>query len=152
MWYNSSPLQDIRLRNLSDVELDLSRSLKVKCDDVLGLAIHGFLLTYSNHLSNSHHLVLIATQNVFFYLLPLGPNYEKSQVHQMTLNAKRPYVPVICWAIVNKTQISLRFALPLLLFQIIEVFDFSIEYNGKCAIVEKKSLKHQELKMSKIPM
>ena len=44
---NSVPLQDIRLQNLSDLEFHLSRSLKVKCDDVIGLAIHGFLLTYT---------------------------------------------------------------------------------------------------------
>ncbi len=47
IWPNSAPLQDIRLQNLSDLEFDLSRSLKVKCDDVIGLAIHGFLLTYT---------------------------------------------------------------------------------------------------------
>ncbi len=47
IWPKSAPLQDIRLRNLSDLEFDLSRSLKVKCDDVIGLAIHGFLLTYT---------------------------------------------------------------------------------------------------------
>ncbi len=44
IWPNSAPLQDIRLQNLSDLEFDLSRSLKVKCDDVIGLVIHGFLL------------------------------------------------------------------------------------------------------------
>ncbi len=47
IWPNSAPLQDIRLQNLSDLEFDLSRSLKVKCDDVIGLAIYGFLLTYT---------------------------------------------------------------------------------------------------------
>ena len=46
IWPNTASLQDIRLRNLSDLEFDISRSLKVKCDDVMGLAIHGFLLTY----------------------------------------------------------------------------------------------------------
>ncbi len=46
-WPSSAPLQDRRLRNMSDLEFDLSRSLKVKCDDVIGLAIHGFLLTYT---------------------------------------------------------------------------------------------------------
>ncbi len=55
IWPNSAPLQDINLQNgsdleydqnVSDLEYDLSRSLKVKCDDVIGLAIDGFLLTY----------------------------------------------------------------------------------------------------------
>ncbi len=32
--------------NVNDLEFDLSRSLKVKCDDVTGLDMHGFLLTY----------------------------------------------------------------------------------------------------------
>ncbi len=45
IWPNSSPLQDKRLQNLSDLEFDLSRSLKVKCDDVIGLVIiRGYLL------------------------------------------------------------------------------------------------------------
>ncbi len=35
---------------------------------------------YSNQMSNSHHLALITTQNVFSYLLSLGPSYGKSQV------------------------------------------------------------------------
>ncbi len=46
IWPNSASLQDIRLRNLSDHNFDLSRSLKVKCD-VIGLAIHGFPFTYT---------------------------------------------------------------------------------------------------------
>ena len=38
---------------------------------------------YSNCMSISHRLALIATQNVFSYLLSLGTNYEKSNVHWM---------------------------------------------------------------------
>ncbi len=34
----SAPFQDIRLRNLSDPDFDLSRSLKVICDDAIGLS------------------------------------------------------------------------------------------------------------------
>ncbi len=85
---NSAPLRDItciRLQNLGDLEFDLSRSLKVICDSVIGLPICFPIDIYNNHMSNSHHLALIATQNVFFsYVLSLGPNYEKSQVHQIT--------------------------------------------------------------------
>ncbi len=44
---NSAPLQDIRLCNQSDFKFDLSRSLKVKCDDVIELAIHSFLFIYT---------------------------------------------------------------------------------------------------------
>ncbi len=47
IWPNSAPLQDIRLPNQSDLELDLSRSLKVKCDDGIRLAIDGFLFVYA---------------------------------------------------------------------------------------------------------
>ena len=43
---NSAPLGDIRLRNLNDLEFNLSRSLKVICDDVIGLYIYAFLLIY----------------------------------------------------------------------------------------------------------
>ena len=41
IWPNSAPLLDIRLRNLGDLDFDLSRSLKIKCDDIIGLVIHG---------------------------------------------------------------------------------------------------------------
>ncbi len=39
---NSAPLRyyDIRFLNLSDLEFDLSSSLKVKCDSVIGLPIY----------------------------------------------------------------------------------------------------------------
>ncbi len=43
IWPNSAPLQDIRLQNLSDLEFYLLRSLKVKCDGVIGLPIYAFL-------------------------------------------------------------------------------------------------------------
>ena len=35
IWTNSAPLQDIRLSNLSDLNFDLSRSVKVRCDGVI---------------------------------------------------------------------------------------------------------------------
>ncbi len=35
IWPNSPPLPDIRLSNVSDLEFDLSRSLKVKCDSII---------------------------------------------------------------------------------------------------------------------
>ena len=78
---NSALLQDTRLRNLNDLEFDLSRSLKVKCDGVIRLYIWFPIDVYSNRMSVSHRLAVIATRNVFSYLLSLGPNYEKSKVH-----------------------------------------------------------------------
>ncbi len=41
---------------------------------------------YSNHMSNSHRLALIAAQKVFSYLLSLGPNYENRKCTEWTLN------------------------------------------------------------------
>ncbi len=63
IWPNSAPLQDTgtKLRNLSDFDFDLSRSLKVKCNGVIGLYIYGFPLIYmSNRMSISHRLAVIA--------------------------------------------------------------------------------------------
>ncbi len=63
--YGLAPLQDIRLRNLSDLELDLSRSLKVICDDVIGLPIYAFLLMFNSKLwPNSAPSQDIRLQNV----------------------------------------------------------------------------------------
>ena len=47
----------------------------------------------------------------------------------MTLNAKRPKVPLICWITTHESQITLHFAPRLLVFLIIEVFDFSNQHN-----------------------
>ncbi len=47
---NSAPLRDIRHRNLSDLDFDLSRSLKVKSDGVIGLPIYGFLLMVNSNI------------------------------------------------------------------------------------------------------
>ncbi len=46
VWPNSASLQYTKLRNLSDLNFDLSRSLKVKCDGIIGLPIYSFLLIY----------------------------------------------------------------------------------------------------------
>ncbi len=46
MDHNSAHSQDIRLQNLSDLEFDLSWSLKVKGDGDIGLPIYGFLLFF----------------------------------------------------------------------------------------------------------
>ena len=47
---NCAPLRDIRLQNLSDLDLDLSRSLKVKCVSAIGLPIYGFLLMFNSNM------------------------------------------------------------------------------------------------------
>ncbi len=69
----------------------------------------------------------------------------------MTLNTKRPKVLYICWISTHESQISLGFALRSLVFQIIEVFDFSIGYNGEFEIFEKKSFKIGNSKFKKSP-
>ncbi len=48
--YGLAPLQDIRLRNLSNLEVDLSSSIKVICDDVIGLPTYAFLLMFNSNL------------------------------------------------------------------------------------------------------
>ncbi len=35
VWHNSAPLQDIRLQNVSDLEFELPRSLKVKFNNFI---------------------------------------------------------------------------------------------------------------------
>ncbi len=51
---NSAPLRDIRLGNLGVLDFDLSRSLRIKGDGVIGLLIYGFLLmVHSNLWPNS---------------------------------------------------------------------------------------------------
>ena len=45
IWPDSAPLQDIRLRNQSDLEFDLSMSLKFKCDGVNGLSIYADMVS-----------------------------------------------------------------------------------------------------------
>ena len=73
LWPNSSaPAQNIRHRNLSDLECDLSRALKVKCDSVIGLPIYAFLSVFNiNIWPNSAPLQDIRLQNLSeleFYL------------------------------------------------------------------------------------
>ncbi len=48
IWPNSALLRDIRLRNMSHPEFDLSRSPRVKCDSVFGLAIYAFSLMFNS--------------------------------------------------------------------------------------------------------
>ncbi len=50
IWPNSAPLWYIRLRNVSDLEFDLWRSLKVKCDYVIGLYLYAFLLMFKSNI------------------------------------------------------------------------------------------------------
>ena len=52
IWPNSAPLQDTRLRNLSDIDFDLSRSLKVKSDG-------------GNTRSKIHHIYSLQPQKQF---------------------------------------------------------------------------------------
>ena len=47
---NLVPLRDIRPQNISDLDFDLSRSLKVKCDGALALPIYGFLLMVNSNI------------------------------------------------------------------------------------------------------
>ncbi len=46
---NSARVREIRLWKPSDLDVDLSRSLKDKCDGVIGLPIHCFLLIVNSN-------------------------------------------------------------------------------------------------------
>ncbi len=50
LWPNSAPLRDERLQNLGELDFDLSRSPKVKCDGAFGLPIYGFLLIFNSNI------------------------------------------------------------------------------------------------------
>ena len=47
---NSVRLRDMRLRNLSDLDFDLSWSLKVKFEGAIGLSRYGFLLMFNSNM------------------------------------------------------------------------------------------------------
>ncbi len=42
IWPKSAPLRDIMLQTMSNLDFNLSGSLKVKCDNVVGLPIYTF--------------------------------------------------------------------------------------------------------------
>ncbi len=130
-----------------------SRSLKVKCDDVTGLVIHGFLLICTVITCLTHRLALLAAENVFFlYLVSLGPNYEKPQMHRMTLKLhwtlKGQSYPIYVELLSTSPKFHSVLALRPLVFQIIEVFDFSM---ANLLFSKKQIAKNRKLKISKIP-
>ncbi len=43
-WYDKPQFSRYNPSNMSDLDFDISRSPKVKCDSVIGLPISGFLL------------------------------------------------------------------------------------------------------------
>ena len=85
------------LRNLSELDFDLSRLLNVKCDSLILPHIWFSVDIYSNYTSISHHLALLATKNVFSSLLSLGhitKNCKRTKLNdpKMTLNVTRSKV------------------------------------------------------------
>ncbi len=46
IWPNSAPLRDASLENLSDVDFDLSRLLKVNCHGAIRLSTYNFNLVF----------------------------------------------------------------------------------------------------------
>ncbi len=53
---NSAPLRDKMLRNLSDFDIDLPRSRKVKCYIVIELTIYGFLVVCNSYIHRNSAL------------------------------------------------------------------------------------------------
>ena len=76
---NMAPLRDISLQNMSDLEFNLSRSLKVKCNGAVRLSIFDFLLlSNSNYMSNSHRLA-VTLEKIFLSLIiraKFRPNFK----------------------------------------------------------------------------
>ena len=65
IWPISAPLRCISVQNLSDVDTDLSRSLKVKCNHTNGLLTYAFLLRFNSNLCpNSAPLQDIRLRNL----------------------------------------------------------------------------------------
>ncbi len=65
IWPNWAPLRDIRLQNLGDLDLDLSRSLMAKCEGAIVLPIYGFLLMFNSNIwPNIAILPVISIQNM----------------------------------------------------------------------------------------
>ena len=61
---------------MSDVEFDLSSSLKVKSNGAVGLPMYDFLLlSNSNGMCISHRLGVIATQKLIFF--PISYNWTQ---------------------------------------------------------------------------
>ena len=138
IWPNSAPLRDIGLRDLSD--LDFGQIWWCHLTLHIWFPIDG----YSNYMSISHGLALIATQNILYFLISLiiRPQSQKlagaPNVPKMTLNVTRSKIRHICTTSSHESQISLRFALPTLVFQITALFSLSIGYNDEIEKFEKK--------------
>ena len=124
IWPKPAPLQDLSdLRNLSDLEFDLSRSLKVSVMVSFTLHVWFSIDIYGNYMSVSHRLALIAGQNVFSYLL-LVPITKNRKCTKGPQNVTWSKVHHICTTSTRESQIPLRLALRPLIFQIIAGFWF----------------------------
>ncbi len=103
-------------------------------------------------MSNSHRLTPIATQNVFSWILSLGPNNIVRKIASalndpnMTLNAKAQRYPIYAKILPTSPSFT-SFYSTIVRFQINEVFDFSIGYNCELKRLEK----NRKLKISKTP-
>ncbi len=75
-------MRDISLQNVSNLVFDLSRSLKVKSNGAVGLPIYDFpLVSNSNYMSNSHHVGVIATGNIFLLSLIIRAKFRPTHTH-----------------------------------------------------------------------
>ena len=64
IWRNIVPLRDTAPQNVSDLEFDLSKSIKAKCDGGIGLPIYDFWVVFnSNNMSISHCLAVLTAGN-----------------------------------------------------------------------------------------
>ncbi len=87
--YGLAPLQDMRLRNLSDLEFDLSRSLKVICDHVIGLSIYAFLLMFNSNLWSKSGLYDIQACEMW---VTLNLTFEGHSSSNVMMSLDSPYM------------------------------------------------------------
>ncbi len=125
---NSAALQGILLQSFKiwmHFTLTYQRSLKLKCDGVIGLSLYGFLLIYIETACLSP-FSCYSYSKCFLLSIIIRPKLRKIQSApndlKMTLNATRTKVYNICRTTTRESQMPPRFALRWLVFQIIDVF------------------------------
>ncbi len=82
----------MRLRNWSDLDFDISRSLKVKYDSVIGLTIYAFLSMFNiwpnsaplkvKRLQNLTDLEFVLSRSLRSNVMSLDSSYMGSYIHR----------------------------------------------------------------------
>ncbi len=90
---------------MSDLEFDLLRSLKVKCDDVIGLPIYAFLLVFNSNIwPNSAPLqdIRLRNQSDLEFDLPRSLKVICDDVIGITIHGfLLTYTPMTCLTLIT---------------------------------------------------